>query len=118
MFRAFIAPLACLFLTGIGYCQKESSQAAAQPTDGEYVALEKTPVGVDKVAFGQNRRNLGDRICLVCLRGAPRRGLSSRVHALSTLSFACPSPCHFRAVNVELHRTSRVRCHLPRSKYM
>ena len=43
MFRVFIASLACLFLTGIGYCQKESSQAQQQPTDGEYVALEKMP---------------------------------------------------------------------------
>ena len=50
---------------------------------------------------------------------APRgAGLSSRVHALAALSFARPSPCHFRAVNAELHRTSRVRCHLPRSKCM
>jgi hypothetical protein len=28
------------------------------------------------------------------------------------------SPCHFRAINTELPRTSRVRCHLPRSKCM
>ena len=44
------------------------------------------------------------------------RGLSSRVHALAALSFVRPSPCHFRAVNTKLPRTSRVRCHLPRSK--
>jgi len=58
-------------------------------------------------------------LCLyACLRGAPRRGLSSRVYAPFARSFACPFPCHFRAVNTELHRTSRVRCHLPRSKCM
>ena len=43
MFRALIASLACLFLTGIGYCHKDNSPAATQPTEGEYVALEKMP---------------------------------------------------------------------------
>jgi hypothetical protein len=50
--------------------------------------------------------------------GRVRRGLSSKVRALRAVSFACPFPCYFRAVYVELHRTSRVRCHLPQAKYM
>jgi hypothetical protein len=47
------------------------------------------------------------------------RGARLAVGPCSVCAQFCVSvPCRFRAVNTKLHRTSRVRCHLPRSKCM
>ncbi len=44
MSKALIPAVLCLFLSGLGYCQKHISlEAQNQPINGEYVALEKMP---------------------------------------------------------------------------
>ena len=43
MFRLFISTIFCFVLAGIGYCQKQISQAQRQPINGEYIGLGKMP---------------------------------------------------------------------------
>src|SRR5580700_768178 len=50
------------------------------------------------------------------LGSAPASNPPSEGPRSACVQFCMSVPCRFRAVNTKLHRTSGVRCHLPRSK--